>query len=220
MKNKILRNLIIIIILFVPIRTEIIIPASNIVSAGASHHFKTKKSSRPVKKIKIGQVYWNYGYGYGIKFVDQTHYAIVRVDSSPQRIFADNDNAVIDFYYGIYSRKANHYLLSKRVSSVISISFMDMKRWREKQYTFIDESYNQKSNRSELYLKNGRYYIASVSKKNKLEDAYALSKYTNKIKGVKNTTFPNNSQEFLQQFHYLSLDNWKNKVNHFSKQKK
>ncbi|UQS83013.1 hypothetical protein [Bombilactobacillus thymidiniphilus] len=208
-----LRNSIIIMFLLVPIYSELALPSNNNVCQARTHSIKPKQTQKKsVSKIKIGKIYSD-PYGFScIKFIDKCNYVVLLLNGNPESFFRDGESYPLEFYIGKYTRKGSKYILHKDTNQHTSIYFLDMKRFRKKQYSDIDgpgSNYTNPKDKSYsmiMYLKNGKYYVRNYYDSKRSMGSYQLRHYPNHIGGVKNSTFPNNAQEFLSNFTYISRD--------------
>ncbi|UQS83015.1 hypothetical protein [Bombilactobacillus thymidiniphilus] len=208
---KKLRNLMVIVFLLIPTFIEtIIIPNNNVVQAKVRKHKSKTRKAKPVKKIEIGQVYLDVYSSSCIKLLDQDNYALLDFNDRPKPYFDDGELYMLEFNMGKYTKKGDQYIFHMETNQFTRISFMDMKRWKAKQYSYSDgpaadyTSPNDTSHSMIMYPKKGRYYVKSYFKGKRYMGTDKLEYYSNSIKGVKHSTFPNNAQEFLQQFTYIS----------------
>ncbi|UQS84197.1 hypothetical protein [Bombilactobacillus thymidiniphilus] len=138
------------------------------------------------------------------------------IDVSPKDTLDNTDYPQVDLHTGKYIRTDNIYKLYGKTNDFSAVYFIGMDQIRKNQYYYSEGPKSISMYNVKLYFKNGKYY-GTYKFRRKWYDGIPLVKQGNYIKNVKGSIFPNNSQEFLQQFHYLPLDDWKNKVNHFSK---
>ncbi|UQS83008.1 hypothetical protein [Bombilactobacillus thymidiniphilus] len=203
MKTQKLRNFIMIVFLFIPTFTETItIPNTNVVQAKTIKHKRKSHKAKSAKKIEIGQVYWNDKSYSCIKLLDKENYAVIKLDSAPQQAFKDGDFSQTYFYTGKYVRNGSTYILHGQTNDVASVSFMDMHQVNKKEYSYSYGPQRGKQSNINIYQKRGIYY-STIYQDGKKNVGAPLIKQSNSIKYVKGSIFPNNYQEFFQQFTYV-----------------
>ncbi|UQS83009.1 hypothetical protein [Bombilactobacillus thymidiniphilus] len=178
---------------------------NNVIQAQIKTSKNQRKQQYQVKKIKIGQVYY-FVHRYNdeklyIKLLDQQRYSVIILNSNPSRSFKNGDFYKIDFYTGQYFIKNNDYILNSPTNDFSSVYFTNNKKLKRKQYSFISGPEYVKVDAMNMHLKKDKYVIGLS--KIEIDPSYPLFKHNNTIQGFKDSIFPNNSDEFFQQFSYV-----------------